>query len=739
MIAPLRCSVARPRLTLGAALLLLLAALFPLRGLQVDAALRELALDDEPALQLEQQWAERFGDAAYLIVLFRPDGDLLAPASLAALDRLQGELQALPGVMGVASLLDAEASAPGPTELTDLLSGDYPTLRQQPPTGPAARTALLTHPLHQERIIGRSGVHTTLHVTLANGTEAVSMAPVIRALLQRHGATGTFWLAGEGAIAADLVALAAGEMVWLGLAVVAVVIAALLLWLRHPLWPLLWLAASAAACLPPLLWLVWQQRPLTPLLLTLPPLLGLLALQYCIHLAGLYRTVAGSPQQRLALAWRRWLPGAAAGAMVAALLFSLLRLAPVGALAELGTLLAVGAPLGFLALALLAPALLSLWPPAALSAPLPPLFSRRRAHALSLLGLLLLGALVVLPQLRPALSLADYFRAGSEPRQTLALLDTEFGGSELLQLVLERPARSAAPLADEADPFAFDDFAEPAQQAPAWWFRRAGLAQLAAAEAVLMAQPAVGRVTSLTTLQRVMALQLGHEPGEIELALAQRQLPALPRRMLLDPFLDGEGQYARLLAQLRSEALVAPTAAIRELEDRIEVALGLAPEQLQAGGLALAHQRLQAALPGMGAHLLGLALLLQALFGLIWWRSPRAALWLPLPGLSGALLALGTMAAAGAAVTVSTLALLFGLLAIGGACAAQRLQGSAAAGVALLPAAVALPLLAFATLVPAQQFGLFGGLGLAAIAATALLLPAPRLLPLPDNDLRTDP
>src|SRR5690606_12053060 len=119
---------------------------------------------------------------------------------------------------------------------------------------------------------------------------------------------------------------------------------------------------------------------------------------------------------------------------------------------------------------------------------------------------------------------------------------------------------------------------------------------------------------------------------------------AQARRLLLDPFLSSDGELARLLVQLRAGA-EGTSVLRREVKDRLEVMLGLAPEQVQFGGAALAHLRLQSALPGIALKALALGVILQMASALLVWRSPRAALWLPLPGLIGAVICFGAMAA----------------------------------------------------------------------------------------------
>jgi predicted RND superfamily exporter protein len=558
-------------------------------------------------------------------------------------------------------------------------------------------------------------------------------------VLARHAGAAELHLTGPAATEAEVMTQLARELPVIAALFALLAAVALLGWLRHPLWLLLPLLSLAFAGLPLLAAMAQLGWALTPPLLGVWLLLALLALQQGAHFARCYRAQAGPVPARVPAALRRWLAPALLGALSAALPFAALVLLPVPMLVRAGLLLAPGALLVWLGTALLAAPLLTLLPrPPAASAPvLPPLLGRRRAIALALFGGLLLAALLALPQLRPAQHLLDHFRDDSELWRTLALVDAELGGSEPLQLLLTAPPAAGGP-AEEGDPFADDEFADFAADAEeaGHWFRRAGLQRLTAVEATAAALPAMGKVLSLTALQQLLRETLGGEPDDIQLALAQRQLPVLPRELLLQPFLDDDAPgQTRLLLRLHAAAAQPVDAAVAELRDRLEVGLGLAPAQIAVAGAALAHARLQEQLPALLLRCVWMALALQLLLALVWTRSLRAALWLPLPGLCGALAAFGAMAAGGSGIALTAPLLALALLALGGAAAAQRLAGERAAGVTLLPAALALPALLLSVFVPALQLGLFGAVGLVAVALAALLLPAPGLLPLhrPDH------
>jgi predicted RND superfamily exporter protein len=740
MIAAL---AARPRLAVGAVLLVIAACLPLLWPLQLGAGLRDLALRDEPAQALERQWAERFGDRDFLVVLFQPRGDLLAPANLAALDALQRELAALSGVARVSGLLDVALPGGEPLAFDAVLAGDWPTLRNRAPDDAASRRALLHHPLYRELLIGRSGTLTALQITAAGSDAAALVAPV-RSVLARHAGAAELHLSGPAATEAAVVAQLARELPAVAALFALLAAVALLGWLRHPLWLLLPLLSLAFAGLPLLAATALLGWALTPLLLGVWLLLALLALQQGAHFARCYRGQAGPVPMRALAALQRWRGPALLSALAAALPFAALALLPVPALARAGLLLAPGALLVWLGTALLAVPLLTLppHPPLASAPSLPPLSGNRRAAALALFGALLLAALLVLPQLRPAQHLLDHFRDDSGLRRTLALVDAELGGSEPLQMLLTAAPASAGPRA-ESDPFADDAFADFAAETgdAGHWFRRAGLQRLAAVEATVATLPAAGKVLSLTALQQLLRETLAGEPDDIQLALAQRQLPALPRELLLQPFLDDDAPtQTRLLLRLHADAAQPVAAAVTELRDRLEVGLGLAPAQIAVAGAALAHARLQEQLPVLLLRGVGMALALQLLLALVWTRSLRAALWLPLPGLCGVLAAFGAMAAFGGGIALTAPLLALAPLALGAAGAAQRLAGERAAGVTLLPAALALPALLLSAFVPALQLGLFGAVGLVAAALAALLLPAPGLLPLHNpDDAETQP
>ncbi|MDX1505627.1 MAG: RND family transporter, partial [Spongiibacter sp.] len=137
-----------------------------LPDLKLDASSEALVLEGDKSLEYYREISKRYETEEFLIVTFQPKGDLFAPEQLATLAKLRDDLAALPRVSQVNSILDVPLLQSPPVGLSDVTSGDIPTLANGQADIDMARQEFATSPIYRSLLTSPDGSTTALQVNL---------------------------------------------------------------------------------------------------------------------------------------------------------------------------------------------------------------------------------------------------------------------------------------------------------------------------------------------------------------------------------------------------------------------------------------------------------------------------------------------------------------------------------------------------------------------------------------------
>jgi len=170
MIATL--SNAYDRLVLGhpkAVLILLFGLLvffsYHARNFQLDASADSLLLEDDKDLELYRAVSKRYPTQELLIVTFTPVADLFSKLSLDNLKKLRDEIQQIPGVDSIVSILDVPLLKSSDVPLTEL-ADNIQTLESPKVDPQQAKRELLESPLYSDLLISAEADTTALFISL---------------------------------------------------------------------------------------------------------------------------------------------------------------------------------------------------------------------------------------------------------------------------------------------------------------------------------------------------------------------------------------------------------------------------------------------------------------------------------------------------------------------------------------------------------------------------------------------
>ena len=138
--------------------------------MKLDASSEALVLEGDKSLEYFREISKRYQTEDYLVVTYQPEGDLFAPEQLATLERLRDRLAALPDVSNVTSILDVPLLQSPPVSLTDVTSGNIPTIEGGDANIDMAREEFANSPIYRSLLTSPDGSTTALQVNLKRDT-----------------------------------------------------------------------------------------------------------------------------------------------------------------------------------------------------------------------------------------------------------------------------------------------------------------------------------------------------------------------------------------------------------------------------------------------------------------------------------------------------------------------------------------------------------------------------------------
>ncbi len=309
---------------------------------KLDASAESLVLEDDADLQYYRTIRERYGADDFLIIAYRPIGDLLSDDVLAHLRSLRDTLTTIPRVESVLTILDVPLLQSPRVALSEL-SSDVRTLETPGIDKDLARQEFLESPIYHNHLVSPDGMTTALLVTFhrdepyhallqrrnqlrdtqrevgLTADEASELHRVltaftlahtavlkrerdkiaaVRSIMEHHADRAEMHLGGISMITADMISFIEHDLVVFGVGVLGFLILALTLFFRKMRWVVLPLACcfiSAWVMVGMLGLLDWNVTVISSNFISL---LLIITMSLSIHLIVRFRILqAESPQK----------------------------------------------------------------------------------------------------------------------------------------------------------------------------------------------------------------------------------------------------------------------------------------------------------------------------------------------------------------------------------------------------------------------------------------------------------
>ena len=580
---------------------------------RLDASADSLLLEDDADLRYYRKMIERYGARDFLVVTYRPAGELLGNASLEKLDALRDDLLELTAIEDVVTLLDVPLLTSPPIDFVELGSVTR-TLRDADADRELAARELSSSPFYSELLVSRDGRTTALIAYLAQNTEgnallhersqlreaqwdgrldeagAGRLAEVsrryadlqaaysvqrtadiaaVRAVLERHREGGRMFLGGVAMIASDMIDFIDRDLRLFGTTVFAFLVLMLAIIFRRIRWIVLPLGGCVLTVILMMGTLALARWPVTVISSNFVSLLLIITMAMIVHLIVRFRELQNrepetSTRELVARTIHFMFPPILYTALTTIVAFVSLLVSGIRPVIDFGYMMTAGIVLALGVIFLLFPSVLVLLPRATgeekdftrgVTLMFARLSERFRHGILMAAGVIAILSVIGISSLDVENRFIDYFDPDTEIYQGMLEIDRHLGGTTTLDLVLEADPEVLARQAAEAEDDFYAEFEDEADaSAPAgFWFNPLRLREIRTVHSWLEAQPEIGKVLSLDTVARMAeSINDGQPLDDLKVGLLREGLGRLSpqlRQVLLDPYLSEDGNTTRI--QLR--------------------------------------------------------------------------------------------------------------------------------------------------------------------------------------------
>ena len=143
---------------------------FQAKDFRLDASADSLILENDQDYKYFREINKKYGTARYLLMTYKPKGELFSPETLSKLGSLRDELREIKRVSNVLTILDVPLLRNPPVPIKELME-NIKNLEDPAVDLQLARTELSKSPIYQELLISQDMKMTALVVNLADDEE----------------------------------------------------------------------------------------------------------------------------------------------------------------------------------------------------------------------------------------------------------------------------------------------------------------------------------------------------------------------------------------------------------------------------------------------------------------------------------------------------------------------------------------------------------------------------------------
>ena len=655
-----------------------------LKNFKLDASSDALVIEGDEAFKIYREAGETFGNSDFLIITYTPEVDLFSPYSLTTIKNLSNQLEKLPRVQSVLSILDAPIFFQPKVPLADLMD-NLKTLETEDIDLAAAKEEILNNPVYSELIISPSGDTTAIQITIEenpsyrelirkryelldvtnfsssqqnelrdvnqqiskiNEDEAKDRADLIaqiRALLIQNSDKGTLFLGGASMIATDMMSFIKSDLAIFG-AGVAIIFCLMLYLFFQNVWfvvlPLTNAFVTTAFTASVLGLMDWKISVISSNFIAL---LLILTISLAVHVLVRFTEVSrncDSVEEAILQTLNQMVMPCLFAALTTGIAFLSLIMGDIKPVIEFGKMMSVGMIFAFIFTFTFLPSLMKIVIKSTSTHSLDfinkiptklAFFTINQGKFIAVFSIFISVALIYgISKLEVENRFIDYFSPDTEIYQGMLLLDQELGGTATLDILIDQPdAEIFNELDFEGDDLFEDDlFEDESSNASGYWWNATSLAKLEKIHDYLDEIPEMGKVLSVASgIKLARMINDNNELNDLELALLRSVLPEDIKKTLLYSYINQDDSRVRISARVLESA---KTLNRNELLEKIKYDLinkfDLSKDQIQITGLAVLYNNMLQSLFSSQIKSLGIVFTVIGLMMLLLFRSIKITL-----------------------------------------------------------------------------------------------------------------
>ncbi|MHC5076993.1 MAG: efflux RND transporter permease subunit, partial [Planctomycetota bacterium] len=622
---------------------------------RLDASSETLVMENDESLLYSRIVSSRYGQHDFLVLTYKPNGELFSVKSLDTLGKLRDELKSLQRIVSVRSILDVPLVESSGLRLKDLTS-DLPTLEKGGVDKEVAKVELGSSSLYQNLLMSPDMETTALFINFANderyydlrerrnelrakkSSDTLSIPEqselkrvseefrqhrnhmrqirhedieAIRAIVNTYHEDAELFLGGVSMVADDMISYIKNDLKVFGAGVFILLVLMLGMIFGRLRWiclPMLCCAVSAIYMIGLLGWLGWEVTVVSSNFISLQLIM---TLAITIHLIVRYRELlAKNPEatnrELLSETVRLKLKPCVYAVLTTIAGFGSLVFCDILPVINFGWMMIVGLIVSLVVTFLIFPSLLMLvgkeklivrrWWHFPLTDMLARFTESRGTIIVAVSVLVLILSLIGISKLEVENSFIDYFKKDSEIYQGMKVIDESLGGTTPLDVIVEFEGSEEAEAAVTEDDDIFDEFEEydEAEAQEKYWFTADKMSRIKTAHRYLDNLDETGKVLSLATmLDIVEKLNEGEALDSLELALLYNETPDEFKTMLIRPYVSVEHNEARFWLRVRdSEETLRRDGLLKQIKAELPEILGLNAEQVHLAGMLVLYNNM---------------------------------------------------------------------------------------------------------------------------------------------------
>jgi predicted RND superfamily exporter protein len=667
---------------------------YNLRKFRMDASSESLVLENDSDLKYYEATRELFGTDDYIILAITLDKSALSEDVLKKIEVISSELERLPSIEAVNSILTVPLFHSPKVSLFEMGS-KFKTLLMEGCDRDLAFKELTTSPLWRNNLISTDGKTTSIVLTLKpdkdyqalgqeryrlrrkqaegalTGEESETLDRVsreynrrhaeisaqrradvthIRPILARYRAPGFDVVqSGLPMIVADMVSYIERDIWVFGIAVVLFLGGVLGYVFRSPKWIIL----PLITCIIPVVYMMgylgltgWETTVVTA---NFSSLLLIVSMQNSIYLVVRFREIHArfpdlDKREILLRAVREISVPCFYTSATQVAGFATLVISGIRPIIDFGILMAVGLGFAYFVNFTFFPAAILFFPKGA-----PPpkhlatldrspvafmaAFTQRNRAIISVVApLVLLVSALGMTKLQVENRFIDYFRKSTPISQGLTLIDNRLGGTTSLEVVLDGKVKD-------------------------YWLEPQNLETLRGIHEYVEQMPNVGKVSSLHTMIEILtSVNNGMPPNRFVLNLARASLSEKMQQAYMSPYVTKDFSQARVFVRIReSSPTLNRDAMLQDLNRYLREALRLPGDRARVTGIFVLYNNLLKSLFDSQIKTLGLVFLVIYIMLVMLFRSVYLAFIAIMPAVLPVFLILGTMGWLGISLDMMTI------------------------------------------------------------------------------------